>query len=76
MFFDMTVRLDSIIVAATMLATGASVFQALRSDLKNMDSRLGAVENQLIGQTGLLVDIGKQEVRLADHERRLGKLEE
>ena len=73
--FDWTVRLDSVLVALSMIATGGVVWGTLRADLRALTDKVRQVEGAVAQQTSMLVDMARQDQQLKDHDRRLSALE-
>jgi hypothetical protein len=72
---DLTIRISDLILAAGVLGGGLISFVLMRQELKHHGHRLYLVEGEIHKQTDILVDLARQNERMAGIDRRLEFLE-
>jgi len=72
---DLTVRLGDILTVSAVIGGGLLVFGEIRQSLRAQETRLDGVETELKQQTVILINLGRQDQQLKDHDRRLTALE-
>lgn len=73
---DWTINAGHILTAIVLLFGASGVIYALRGDVKAIKSELGPIKTDLKQLVNVLVQIGKQDQQLKDHDRRITKLED
>jgi len=73
---DWTLNLGHLLTAVGLLGGALGIVYAVRSDINIIKSQVDTIKEDLRAMAGVLVQIGKQDQQLKDHDRRITKLED
>ena len=72
---DWTVHFDSLLALVGVLVSVAVIWGGLRVDLRALNEKVAKIEDSLKRQTEILIEMGRQDQQLKEHDRRLAAVE-
>jgi hypothetical protein len=76
MTVDWTINFGHILTAIGLLGGAVGIVYAVKADVKVIKFEIDSIKDDLKAMAGVLIEIGKQNQRLNDHERRIMRLED